>query len=107
MILAATAEWFRHPGGSTVRPGASAMRPSANFRQSARSATVALAMYPRLYFFVVLIAAALVVVGASAPKAESTPIPPAQLDALVAPIALYPDPLLAQTMAASTYPLEI
>jgi uncharacterized protein DUF3300 len=64
-------------------------------------------MYPRLYFFVVLIAAALVVVGASAPKAESTPIPPAQLDALVAPIALYPDPLLAQTMAASTYPLEI
>jgi hypothetical protein len=32
---------------------------------------------------------------------------PDQLDALVAPIALYPDPLLAQTLAASTYPLEI
>jgi hypothetical protein len=30
-----------------------------------------------------------------------------QLDSLVAPIALYPDPLLAQVMAASTYPLEI
>ncbi|HKF41873.1 MAG TPA: DUF3300 domain-containing protein, partial [Thermoanaerobaculia bacterium] len=30
-----------------------------------------------------------------------------QLDSLVAPIALYPDPLLAQTFAASTYPLEI
>jgi hypothetical protein len=29
------------------------------------------------------------------------------LDSLVAPIALYPDPLLAQTLAASTYPLEI
>jgi hypothetical protein len=29
------------------------------------------------------------------------------LDRLVAPIALYPDPLLAQTLAASTYPLEI
>ena len=27
--------------------------------------------------------------------------------ALVAPIALYPDPLLAQTLVASTYPLEI
>ena len=25
----------------------------------------------------------------------------------MAPIALYPDPLLAQTLAASTYPLEI
>ena len=34
-------------------------------------------------------------------------IPAAQLDALVAPIALYPDPLLAQTLVASTYPLEV
>lgn len=32
---------------------------------------------------------------------------PDQLDSLVAPIALYPDPLLAQALAASTYPLEI
>jgi len=32
---------------------------------------------------------------------------PAQLESLVAPIALYPDPLLAQTLVASTYPLEI
>ena len=34
-------------------------------------------------------------------------IPPDQLDSLVAPIALYPDPMLAQVLAASTYPLEI
>lgn len=34
-------------------------------------------------------------------------IPADQLDSLVAPIALYPDPLLAQTLAASTYPLEV
>src|SRR5262245_40418085 len=34
-------------------------------------------------------------------------IPNEKLDALVAPIALYPDPLLAQTLAASTYPLEV
>ena len=34
-------------------------------------------------------------------------IPRDQLDSLVAPIALYPDPLLAQVLAASTYPLEI
>jgi hypothetical protein len=34
-------------------------------------------------------------------------LPPDQLDALVAPIALYPDPVLAQALAASTYPLEI
>jgi hypothetical protein len=40
--------------------------------------------------------------GQDAPK-----VPPDQLDSLVAPIALYPDPLLAQTLAASTYPLEL
>jgi hypothetical protein len=34
-------------------------------------------------------------------------IPNDQLDSLVAPIALYPDPLLTQTLVASTYPLEI
>jgi len=32
---------------------------------------------------------------------------PQQLDNLVAPVALYPDPLLSQVLAASTYPLEI
>ncbi len=32
---------------------------------------------------------------------------PAQLDQLLAPIALYPDTLLSQTLMASTYPLEV
>jgi len=41
--------------------------------------------------------------AAEKPKLKS----PEQLDSLVAPIALYPDPLLAQVLAASTYPLEI
>src|SRR5262245_36246276 len=48
--------------------------------------------------------------------AEETPAGPntqqqlfgeGELDALVAPIALYPDALLAQVLMASTYPLEI
>src|SRR5438270_10121221 len=43
---------------------------------------------------------------ASAPEAQAS-IPAEQLDSLVAPIALYPDPLLAQVLAASTYPLEL
>src|SRR3982750_1227010 len=34
-------------------------------------------------------------------------LPADQLDALVAPIALYPDSLLSQALVASTYPLEI
>jgi uncharacterized protein DUF3300 len=45
----------------------------------------------------------------AAPEAQEqvTKLPPDQLDSLVAPIALYPDPLLAQTLVASTYPLEL
>jgi hypothetical protein len=49
----------------------------------------------------------------SAPQ-PATPSPPVaellkpeQLEALVAPIALYPDELLANVLAASTYPLEV
>jgi uncharacterized protein DUF3300 len=44
---------------------------------------------------------------ASPSQETASAIPPDQLDSLVAPIALYPDPLLAQTLAASTYPLEL
>ena len=41
------------------------------------------------------------------PEEQAPKIPNDQLDSLVAPIALYPDPLLSQTLVASTYPLEI
>lgn len=50
----------------------------------------------------------------AAPAAAEPPPQPAapeatpdQLDSLVAPVALYPDPLLAQVLVASTYPLEL
>ena len=65
---------------------------------------------------IALICAVFLVPGEVLPMASSAAqdqgnqqqaIPPDQLDSLVAPIALYPDPLLAQTLAASTYPLEI
>jgi hypothetical protein len=47
--------------------------------------------------------------GGSAPadKSASAPLKPEELQALLAPIALYPDPLLAQVLMASTYPLEV
>jgi len=45
------------------------------------------------------------------PPASNTPpgqpLTPQQLDDLVAPIALYPDPLVGEVLAASTYPTEI
>lgn len=46
----------------------------------------------------------------SAPPADAqtgAPMPPQQLDDLVAPIALYPDPLVGEVLAASSYPVEI
>src|SRR4051812_16283447 len=41
-----------------------------------------------------------------AASAEKT-FSPQELEQLLAPIALYPDSLLAQTLMASTYPLEV
>jgi len=46
----------------------------------------------------------------NAPPAGGQPaaqISPQQLDDLVAPIALYPDPVVGQVLAASTYPMEL
>src|SRR5258708_19343227 len=43
----------------------------------------------------------------ASPQDQTAKIPPDQLDSLVAPSALYPDPMLAQVLAASTYPLEL
>src|SRR5262249_35009707 len=40
-------------------------------------------------------------------QAPARPPDAAQLDKLVAPIALYPDPLVAQILPASTYPVQV
>src|SRR5262245_51335617 len=46
--------------------------------------------------------------AAAAPTpAKSGTFMPEELEQMAAPIALYPDPLLAQVLMASTYPLEI
>ena len=62
-------------------------------------------------------AATMAIPGSETPTAEAPPAPPPpvsaptlraeQLDQLLAPIALYPDALLAQILMAATYPLEI
>src|SRR5215475_7832911 len=46
---------------------------------------------------------------ASTPASTSSDqlLKPEQLDALVSPIALYPDTLMAEVLMASTYPLEV
>jgi len=44
---------------------------------------------------------------APATTATDQLLKPGELDALVAPIALYPDTLLSLVLMASTYPLEV
>lgn len=46
-------------------------------------------------------------IPSSAAAADKELLKPAQLDQLVAPIALYPDTLLSEVLMASTYPLEV
>ncbi len=41
------------------------------------------------------------------PPGTVTPFRPEELEQIAAPIALYPDPLLAQVLMAATYPLEV
>jgi len=53
---------------------------------------------------------AVLVCGQPSPALSQTggaPAAASQLDKLVAPIALYPDPLVAQILPASTYPVEV
>jgi len=72
----------------------------------------------RVQILATFLCALLLAPGDTLLQAQTAPPPPSseqaapkvsndQLDSLVAPIALYPDPLLSQVLVASTYPLEI
>jgi len=69
----------------------------------------------RTYMYQILVAAGYLLITPVTPYAQTEPSPsqaaPAytqgQIDQMLAPIALYPDPLVAQILMASTYPLEV
>lgn len=63
-----------------------------------------------VYAILVLMASSFVTAVAQTnvtPAAQDELLKPKELDSLVAPIALYPDALLATVLMASTYPLEV
>src|SRR5579864_5050135 len=69
---------------------------------------------PGRYGAAIFIAVFLLYAAAAAPQNGPSTVaqpgalmPPRQLDDLVAPIALYPDPVVGELLAASTYPIEI
>jgi hypothetical protein len=72
---------------------------------SASRASTAVACFVALISLCWLFASMSVAQPVSASAAP--PLTAAQLDRLVAPIALYPDPLIAQILMAATYPLEV
>ena len=57
--------------------------------------------------FTMFLAFAAATGGIAQTQGEPPPFKPEEIEALVAPIALYPDSLLSQVLMASTYPLEI
>jgi hypothetical protein len=57
--------------------------------------------------FLVLLPAGVMAQTPSPPASSQEPLNPEELEALVAPIALYPDALLAEVLMAATYPLEV
>ncbi|MGH8713105.1 MAG: DUF3300 domain-containing protein [Casimicrobiaceae bacterium] len=107
-----SADVCRSSGASTRGDRAAALRTGVN---PALARRVALALVP----MVLLLAATMPLrlhaqsYGEAAstnaqPVARSVEfLPQEQLDALLAPIALYPDDLLSQVLIASTYPLEV
>ena len=64
---------------------------------------------PLQKIMLIVLSLALIVAGTPAPLAAQAPqsYTPQELDKLVSRIALYPDPLLAQVLAAATFPDQI
>jgi hypothetical protein len=58
-------------------------------------------------FLASIVSLALTIPSPAAPAQAEPSFTPAQLDNLVSRIALYPDPLLAQILTASTFPDQI
>jgi uncharacterized protein DUF3300 len=63
--------------------------------------------FPLALFLAAILHAATARAQAPLPGIGTPSYSPAELDRIVSPIALYPDPLLAQVMSAATYPDDI
>jgi hypothetical protein len=61
----------------------------------------------RIVALLAMVAIAIGSVARAQTQGDPPPFKPEEIEALVAPIALYPDSLLSQVLMASTYPLEI
>src|SRR5262249_45801552 len=97
-------------GGRCLRPRVHAVlsRGPRGLAPDLHERWVMTACWSRLILIAVFLLAPL---GALAQAPQPAPTQPllgaAELDQMLAPIALYPDPLLSEVLIASTYPLEV
>src|SRR5215831_91675 len=86
-------------------------RANGTARKSSMRRAKEAAMMTRLSRLIMVALLCFVPLGAIAQQSTTaptqSPLKPAELDQLLAPIALYPDPLLSEVLIASTYPLEV
>jgi hypothetical protein len=64
-------------------------------------------MNPMSRLLIALLCSVMLATASSAQNSTGAAFSKEELEQLVAPIALYPDPLIAQILMASTYPLEV
>src|SRR4029450_7104507 len=88
----------RREHGPAWPPASARLLASYSAEVPMRRTWLAVALIPSLAF------APLATVAQQPPSTDSRPFQPEELEHIVAPIALYPDSLLAQIFKASTYP---
>ena len=94
-----------------LRAGQSITSSRATQRKNVMGANEETAMMAWLSRLITIAFLGFVPLAATAQQPATAPtqplLKPAELDQLLAPIALYPDPLLSEVLIASTYPLEV
>src|SRR5262245_56705995 len=104
--------WIDRTPVTNAQSGMTTLGGRQGLRMATRRDTMATASCTRAWLrglmtLVILVGASLSTAPAAAQGAATPARTNAQLEQLVAPIALYPDALLSQILMASTYPLEV
>jgi Protein of unknown function (DUF3300)/Chaperone of endosialidase len=99
------------PGPRERRRARMPAKQAGHHAASSSGANEEAAMMARLSRALMIAVLCCVPFGAMAQQPATAPtqplLKPAELDQLVAPVALHPDPLLSEILIASTYPLEV
>jgi Protein of unknown function (DUF3300) len=100
-----------HENRQPAQPSGAGYRFADAHSASATNEEAAIMAHVLRFIMIALLCSVPLGAMAQSPQPATAPtqplLKPAELDQLVAPIALHPDPLLAEMLMASTYPLEV